>query len=423
MRHDTSAGYSHIRLLGQQSFDVSNVCIHSSGLLLFAPSEAEDDSAAFLEHMHMYLLTNLYSSNIGYAFPVTIIRNSKFFTQFEYPFSSEIVPLLAYGHPNRHVGHHLFESIFSAYSTMKAARLSVASRSLLLHFPGLFSQVPAAEEVSSASQAVLRSMYSSLFGTHPISVGNFLESFAQTPHAPVCFPRAIIGSVQDARIPDLKQLPHLEFSAEIATTMRAHYGLPPLQHVSTGKLSLDAQAFAREHERIPGAPFLLFVERSIGDPRALRNADEIYRALAQFANVARVRFEGMQLQQQMVVCEAADVFVSVHGCDAINMIFMRPGSVAVTVSTAPRFDASAGRRSRLNFSTDLIVLSQITPYCWDNAADFDNIGDAIGAPVLMQCCDNHQAHFASCRGKTLGVEESVQKHVVSPPQHDAPRLW
>jgi hypothetical protein len=340
MRHDTSAGYSYIRSLGQQSFDVRNVCVHSSGLLLFAPREDEDDSAAALEHMHVYLLTVLYSSIMGYAFPVTIIRNSKYFSQFEYPFVSETLPLLAFGHPMRHVGHHLFESIFSAFSTMKAAEMTDELQLLVLHSPGLFSKVPADSDVLSASEIVLRNMYSSVFGSFPASIGNFLESFAQTPHAPICFPRAIIGSIQDPRVPDQKQLPHVELTAEITSKMRAHYRMPPLQHVSTGKLSLDAEAFAREHERIPGAPLLLFVERSVGDARALRNADEVYKALSQFVNVARVRFEGMELQTQMIVCEAADVFVSVHGCDAINMIFMRPGSVAVTVNSVIYFDTS-----------------------------------------------------------------------------------
>jgi capsular polysaccharide biosynthesis protein len=143
----------------------------------------------------------------------------------------------------------------------------------------------------------------------------------------------------------------------MAAAMRAHFGMPPLQHVNTGSRSRDAEAFAREHETIPGAPFLLFVERSIGDPRALRNADELVSALAQFANVARVRFEGMKLQTQMVVSEAADVFVSVHGSDAVNLIFMRPGAVAVTVQPLFLFfklffsfcRRRCGRRSPLAF--------------------------------------------------------------------------
>ena len=64
MKHDTSAGYSYIRSLGPHSFDVRNVCVHSSGLLLFAPKEDEDDSAAALEHMLVYLVTVLPSSII-----------------------------------------------------------------------------------------------------------------------------------------------------------------------------------------------------------------------------------------------------------------------------------------------------------------------------------------------------------------------
>lgn len=326
---DTADGYSNIRSLGQQSFDVRNVCFHSSGVLLFAPAGEEEDNAA-LEHSHLYLLHNLYSSNIGYGFPVTIIRNSKYFTQFEHP-NSDILPLLAFAHPMRNVGHHLFESILSAFSTMKASQLHDPAHFLVLHSPGLFSSVPTENDVVSSMQLALRSMWTSLFGSYPVSVGSFLESFAHTLHAPVCFPRAIIGSLQDARVPVERQLPHLEHAVEMAAAMRAHFGMPPLQHVNTGSRSRDAEAFAREHETIPGAPFLLFVERSIGDPRALRNADELVSALAQFANVARVRFEGMKLQTQMVVSEAADVFVSVHGSDAVNLIFMRPGAVAVTV--------------------------------------------------------------------------------------------
>jgi hypothetical protein len=138
----------------------------------------------------------------------------------------------------------------------------------------------------------------------------------------------------------------------MATTMRAHYGLESLQHVSSGALSLAAQAFAAEYETDPYLPLLLFVERSVGDARALRNSDALSAALSEMANVARVRFEDMDLHRQIVVCEAADVMVSVrsrfsvvivclndctqvHGCDATNIMFMRPGSVAVTVTDIP----------------------------------------------------------------------------------------
>ena len=96
------------------------------------------------------------------------------------------------------------------------------------------------------------------------------------------------------------------------TTMRAHYGLQPLLHVSSGRLSLEAQDFAAEYKSDPKLPLVLFVERSVGDARALRNSDAVSAALSEIANVARVRFEGMDLHRQIVVCEAADVMVSVR---------------------------------------------------------------------------------------------------------------
>ena len=156
-----------------------------------------------------------------------------------------------------------------------------------------------------------------------------------------------------SQVPSSRQLPHLEHITDMINSMRGHHGLAPLQHLSSRVRSSDAQAFADAHERIPGAPLVLFVDRSPGDARALRNSDEVFGALFEFLNVARVRFEGMELRRQMVVCEAADVFVSVrvpthsdaadfvnhmmlllqvHGCDASNIAFMRPGSVAVTVT-------------------------------------------------------------------------------------------
>ena len=149
------------------------------------------------------------------------------------------------------------------------------------------------------------------------------------------------------------------------TTMRAHYGLQPLLHVSSGGLSLEAQDFAAEYKSDPKLPLVLFVERSVGDARALRNSDAVSAALSEIANVARVRFAGLDLHRQMVVCEAADVMVSVrqrarlsvlimrfnnafyvqvYGCDTTNIVFMRPGSVAVTV-THPSHHAYTLRRS------------------------------------------------------------------------------
>jgi hypothetical protein len=98
----------------------------------------------------------------------------------------------------------------------------------------------------------------------------------------------------------------------MVTTMRAHYGLEPLQRVSSERRSREAQAFAAEYETGPNLPLLLFVERSVGDARALRNSGAVSAALSEMANVVHVRFEGMDLRQQMVVCEAADVMVSVR---------------------------------------------------------------------------------------------------------------
>jgi hypothetical protein len=113
-------------------------------------------------------------------------------------------------------------------------------------------------------------------------------------------------------VPHSRQLPHLEHAADMVTTMRVHHGLSPLQHVSSAARSIEAQAFADEHETAPGLPLLLFVERSAGDARELRNSDSVAAALSESANVVRVRFADMDLHRQMVVCEAADVLVSVR---------------------------------------------------------------------------------------------------------------
>lgn len=193
------------------------------------------------------------------------------------------------------------------------------------------------------------------------------------------------------QVPQIRQLPHLEHAAAMVTTMRAHYGLQPLQHVSSGGLSLEAQAFAAEYESDPELPLVLFVERSEGDARALRNSDAVSAALSEMANVARVRFEGMDLHRQMVVCEAADVMVSVrqrahlsvvivslnnavctqvHGCDATNIMFMRPGSIAVTVTHIPTLACIISHTCRGSRSVS----------CNDNDAAADN------AVLLGQRC-------------------------------------
>ena len=161
----------------------------------------------------------------------------------------------------------------------------------------------------------------------------------------------------------------MEHVADMVATMRSHMGLAPLQPSSCGGMSTEAQEFAAAHETLQGAPLVLYVDRSPGDARALRNSDAVHAALQRLANVARVRFEGMPLRQQMVACEAADIFVSViayasfvnqydvlsmilllqvHGCDATNIMFMRPGSVAVTVTIILAF-ASCSHTHLLHF--------------------------------------------------------------------------
>jgi hypothetical protein len=329
INHDAAAGLSLIQQIGTESFDVRNVCIHSSGVLLFAPQEY-DDEHSHLEHSFLHLVSNLYSSSVGYALPVTIMRTTPYLKQFQHP-SADALPILTFGHPMRHVGHHLFESILSAFATAKAAGMQELSNVLVIHSPGLFAHEP----TGAASERLLLQMWRSVFTDPPMSVGAFLQQRALAPQHPVCFARALIGSIQDGRVPSQKQLPNLEHAADMVSKMRSHYGMPPLLHVTTGTRFADAEAFRQQHGTTPGMPLLLFVERSVGDPRALQNADEVVAALKQFANVARVRFQGMEQRQQMVVCEAADIFVSVYGCDAANMIFLRPGSAAVSVSCSP----------------------------------------------------------------------------------------
>ena len=351
--HEPSLGYSKVSKLGAHSYDVRNVCLHSSGVLLFAPSDdVEDDT--FIEHMPLVLESTLFSTHLGYGFPVTIIRNSTYFSEFEHSSVGLEQPglLLTVGHPMRQVGHHLFESILAAYVTMNASGARSFSKTHVVMTGGIYDRGSASifAAAKSAAGATLLSMWSAIFKQPPVSIGSLLDSFSRSPHAPVCFRRAIIGSLHDNRVPTRRQLPHLEHAAAMVTVMRAHFGLEALRSTSARVLSPEAAAFSRAHNRKPGAPLLLFVDRAFADSRALRNADEVVEALSNFVNVARVSFQGMHLRHQMIVCEAADAFVSVHGCDAANTVFMRPGSIAVT----------------------------ITPYCWDNAADYDEIGAFAG---------------------------------------------
>jgi hypothetical protein len=77
-------------------------------------------------------------------------------------------------------------------------------------------------------------------------------------------------------------------------------------------------------------------------------------------------------------------YVQVYGCDTTNIVFMRPGSVAVTV-THPSHHAYTLRRS-LGMKNHNYAVVQITPYCWDNAADFEQLGDAVGETIHTPFC-------------------------------------
>ena len=82
--HEPSLGYSKVSKLGDQSYDVRNMCLHSSGVLLFAPSDHVFDGADSIEHVPLVLLSSMFSTQLKYGFPVTIIQNSTYFAQFEH---------------------------------------------------------------------------------------------------------------------------------------------------------------------------------------------------------------------------------------------------------------------------------------------------------------------------------------------------
>ena len=198
----STSRYSNIKSLGLQSFDARNVCIHGSGLLLFAPNDDGDDT---IDHLHMFLISNIFSSNKGYGFPVTIIRNEVYPSHFQHSASPQSLLLLAAAHPMTQVGHHMFESILSAFVSIKAAAMTDTSHTHVI-FAGHFADIYPAPP-SSPIEATLRSMWTSLFPHSPMSVGNFLNSTSASPGAPVCYRRAIIGAVQDKGV--LPTAPHI----------------------------------------------------------------------------------------------------------------------------------------------------------------------------------------------------------------------
>jgi hypothetical protein len=185
-------------MLGEQSFDVRNVCIHGSGLLLFEPPV--DDEDATVEHMQLHLTSNIYFTNVGYGHPLTIVRNASYPAQFQQSLSPHSTLLLAFGHPMSHVGHHMFESILAAFVTIKAAALETTSNLHVLLSSHYFSP-PFPSSSTTAKENLLNSMWKSAISHKPVSVGQFLQANSISPNAPVCYRRAIVGSIQDNRVP------------------------------------------------------------------------------------------------------------------------------------------------------------------------------------------------------------------------------
>lgn len=77
-----------------------------------------------------------------------------------------------------------------------------------------------------------------------------------------------------------------------------------------------------------------------------------------------------------------------YGCDTTNIVFLRPGSVAVTVTYTTAHSCitlSVPDVAAFGYDAVTIMLLQITPYCWDNSADFDQLGDAVGEGNVC-CC-------------------------------------
>jgi hypothetical protein len=189
--------YSHASMLGEQSFDMRNVCIHSSGLLLFEPPGDNEDAPS--EHTHLCLESIIYSANVRYGYPATIMRNEVYPSQFQSP-SPHSTLLLAFGHPMSQVGHHVFESVLAAFATIKAAALETTSKLHVLLASHYFSP-PFASSSTSPKENLLRSFWTSAIGQKPLSVGEFFQANSVSPNAPVCYRRVIVGSIQDKRVP------------------------------------------------------------------------------------------------------------------------------------------------------------------------------------------------------------------------------
>ena len=184
-------------MLGEQSFDVRNVCIHSSGLLLFEPLGDDDDSV--VEHMQLFLSSTIYSTTKRYAYPVTIMRSAVYPSQFQQSSSPHSTLLLAFGHPMSQIGHHMFESVLAAFVTIKAAALETTSNLHVLLSSHFFSpRFPSFG--TTPKEDLLRSVWTSAITQNPISVGRFLQANSISPNAPVCYRRAIVGSIQDNRV-------------------------------------------------------------------------------------------------------------------------------------------------------------------------------------------------------------------------------
>jgi hypothetical protein len=185
-------------MLGEQSFDMRNVCIHSSGLLLFEPPIDDDDAP--VEYMQLHMYSNIYFTNIGYGHPVTIVRNMPYPTHFQRSTSPNYMLLLAFGHPMSHVGHHMFESVLAAYVTMKAAALESKSILHVLLSSHYFSPLFPPSSAPTPKEKLLRSMWASAIHQQPLSIGQFLHTNSISPDAPVCYQRIIVGSIQDSRV-------------------------------------------------------------------------------------------------------------------------------------------------------------------------------------------------------------------------------
>jgi hypothetical protein len=161
-----------------------NVCIHSSGLLLFEPLGDDDDTA--VEHipdMQLFLSSTISSATVRYAYPVTIMRNAIYPPQFQQSSSPHFTPLLACGRPMSQIGHHIFESVLAVFVTIKAAALETTSNLHVLLSSHYFSP-PFPSFSTTQKENLLRSVETSAITQNPISVGRFL-----------------VGSIQDKRVP------------------------------------------------------------------------------------------------------------------------------------------------------------------------------------------------------------------------------